>query len=381
LIKRFFSGPKSWGLVVFVFVAGVLQLPSSLSAQTRIWTTEFVDSAGTDSSLTSDAEGNLHLSYRFPVTGQLKYGFREAKTSLWFKMTVDNKGYGDFSTYIVVDSQSDPYICYSPSVLKFAHFDGHRWSVQQIDPNGGLVLYTCSLSVGSNGMPQVSWCGEGGTYLRYAVLKDGTWYAQTADMENKPGKWNSMSLDSRGLPHLSYTTAVKGQLRYSYYTGTNWIHSVVDAQSPLGEEKGMGNSIVLDSAGNPMISYYETQALKFASHTDGKWKVETIEEFPASGAAPWKSYRSKLVLGQNGNPHVGFLTPMGLEHAWRDGDHWRKELVIRQLGNIPLDCSMALDANDTLYFIYTDSNDRSLKMAVGRVVATNKGKAEQEPPK
>jgi len=143
----------------------------------------------------------------------------------------------------------------------------------------------------------------------------------------------------------------------------------------------MGNSIVLDSAGNPMISYYETQALKFASYTDGKWKVETIEEFPASGAALWKSYRSKLVLGQNGNPHIGFLTPMGLEHAWRDGDHWRKELVIRQLGNIPLDCSMALDANDTLYFIYTDSNDRSLKMAVGRVVATNKGKAEPEPPK
>lgn len=362
-LRKLFAG-LSLALVVS------LCLPVSVPAQKRSWTTDVIDSAGSESSLAVDADGNLHVSYYYPVEGQLKYGFRPAKGKRWFTMGLD-KGFGEFSTRIAIDPKGNPRICYSPNILKYASFDGRRWSVQQIDPGGGLVSYFCSLRIGPDGIPQVSWYVESGTYIRYASLKDGTWIAQTADAENKPGKWNSMVLDEKGLPHLSYVTIVKWQLRYSYYTGKAWIHTVVDSpdKSPQGEQRGMGNSLVLDVHGNPMISYYDIQSLKFAHFQDGKWKIETVEEFPSSGGlAGWKSYRSTLVLDHKGNPNIGFVTPSGLEHAWWNGKEWQKELIIGNLGNGALDCSMAIDANDNLYISYTDPADRSLKLAIGSAV-------------
>ena len=353
-----------------IILAVILCVPASLLAQKRAWTTELIDSAGSESSLAVDADGNLHVSYYYPVEGQLKYGFRPAKSARWFTMGLD-KGFGEFSTRITVDPKGNPHICYSPNILKYASFDGRRWTVQQIDPGGGLVSYFCSLRIGPDGAPQVSWYVESGTYIRYAALKNGAWIAQTADAENKPGKWNSMVLDNNGLPHLSYVTIVKWQLRYSYYTGKAWIRTVVDSpdMSPQGEQRGMGNSLVLDTHGSPMISYYDVQSLKLAHYDSGKWKIETIEEFPSSGMAGWKSYRSTLLLDHKGNPHIGFVTPTGLEHAWWDGKEWQKQLILGNLGSAPLDCSMAIDAKDNLYISYTDPADRSLKLAIGSAVS------------
>jgi len=159
-------------------------------------------------SLAVDADGNLHVSYYYPVEGQLKYGFRPAKSARWFTMGLD-KGFGEFSTRITVDPKGNPHICYSPNILKYASFDGRRWTVQQIDPGGGLVSYFCSLRIGPDGAPQVSWYVESGTYIRYAALKNGAWIAQTADAENKPGKWNSMVLDNTAPHFLSEEPIVK----------------------------------------------------------------------------------------------------------------------------------------------------------------------------
>lgn len=349
-----------------IILAAILWVPAGLLAQKRSWTTELIDTAGSESSLTADADGNLHVSYYFPVEGQLKYGFRPAKSTHWFTMGLD-KGFGEFSTRITVDPKGNPHICYSPNILKYAAFDGRRWSVQQIDPGGGLVTYLCSIRVDPDGAPQISWYVESGVYLRYASLKNGTWIAQTADAENKPGKWNSLVLDDKGLPHLSYVTIFKWQLRYTYYTGKAWIRTIVDSPdlNPKGEQRGMGNSLVLDAHGNPMISYFDVQSLKFARYIDGKWKIETVEEFPSAGMAGWKTYRSTLLLDHKGNPHIGFVTPSGLEYAWLDGKEWRKQLIIGNLSSVSLDSSMAIDSNDNLYISFTDPVDRTLKLAIG----------------
>jgi hypothetical protein len=347
----------------------LLCLPSTLFAQTWNWTTELIDNAGSDSSVVADSEGNLHVSYYFPVEGQLKYAFRQGNGTQWFKMSLD-RGYGEFFTRITADSKGNPYICYSPNILKFAHFDGHRWAVQQIDPGGGLTSYTCSVKIGRDGAPRVSWYVESGTFLRYATLKDGVWAAQTADVDNKPGKWNSLVLDDKGYPHLSYVTIFKWQLRYSYFDGKGWIRTIVDSPElhPPDMQRGMGNSLAFDTHGNPMISYYDVQSLKLAHYIDGKWKIETVEQYPSSGEmGGWKSYRSTLLLDSKGNAHIGFSTPRGVEHAWWDGNGWSTQLVLRSVGYSAFDCSMSIDASDSLYISYTDPADQSLRLAVGRL--------------
>ena len=369
MLLRFVQKPVLTIGRTFLVLMALMGSPSLVSAQKWHWTTEQIDAAGADSSLVADSQGNLHISYYFPVDGQLRYGFRGAKNSRWFKMELDH-GYGDFFTQIAVDVKGNPYICYTPFILKMARFDGRHWIVERVDPTGGDIFYACSVQVGPGGAPQVSWYRDSEpVYLRYAILKDRVWVAQTADPENMPGKWHSMTLDGKGLPHLSYVTLFKWQLRYSYYDGKSWMHTVVDSPDlhHTDDQLGMGNSLALDSDGNPMISYYDLGSLKLARFVDNKWKIEVVTQFSSTGKmAGWKTYRSRIVLDGGGNPHIAFVSPRGLEHAWREGGTWRTQLVIATSGFVVFDCGMTIDTSDTLYISYTDPADKSLRLAVGR---------------
>jgi hypothetical protein len=353
------------GASLFVILALFFLFPVGTAAQTYTWTTQVIDIEGGDSSIVVDHDGNIHVSYHYPTHAVLKYAFLPAGSSHWFTMPIDDL-LGDFLTRITVDDKGNPYICYSPKVLKFAHFDGGHWSVQQIDPGNGVVNYYCSVRVGANGDPQVSWYVESGVWLRYAVLHDGVWTARNIDAEGGPGKFNSMVLDAQGNPHVSYIGLVGVKLKYAHFDGKEWIRTIVDSQDMdrAGLDRGMGNSIALDSHGNPMISYFDTGSLKFARLQNGKWNLERIDTFPPSMPWSWRSFRSTVMLDRQGNPHIGYESVLGIKHAWWDGTKWHTQLILGPSG-ITTDGSMTMDAKDNLYFCYTDPVDRSLKLAIG----------------
>jgi len=344
----------------------LLLLPGAAAAQTWTWSTQLIDTEGTDSSLVVDRDGNVHVSYRFLTKSQLKYAFLPSGGSQWFTMSLDQM-LGDFQSRITVDEKGNPYICYTPKVLKFASFDGRRWTTQAVDPGGGVVNYYCSVRVGADGSPQVSWYVESGVFLRYAILKDGVWTAQNIDVQGTPGKFNSMILDAHGNPHVSYISLLGCKLKYAHYDGKGWIRSTLDASdlSPLGGDRGMGNSITLDRQGNPMISYFDSQSLKFAHLVNGKWKLETLDHFPQITLWGWRNFRSNIVLDRDGNPHIGYESILGLKHAWWDGSIWKTQLILAPAGTT-FDGAMDIDSNNNLYFSYTDPVDRSLKLAIGR---------------
>jgi len=359
---------RAFSILFLTFLCGVLSLlPAVVRAQTWKWTTETIDYAGDSSSLAIDRDKNLHVSYHAALEGQLKYAFRPANSTKWYTMTLDS-GIGGFSTGIAIDKNNNPGICYSPRILKFARWNGQRWLVQEISPGGGLISYTCSVIFGPDGEPRVSWYVESGTYFRYAVLKDGAWEAQTLESGGLPGKWNTMVLDSKGNPHLSYNHFPPGSQRYIYFDGKNWNRSVLDSldTSPPGGERGMGNSIVLDRAGNPLISYYSVDSLRLARFANGKWKIETVQDLPSFGNWGWKDFRSTIVLDSHGRPHIGFESLLGLEHTWWDGQQWQTQLIVSSPGRAFFDNSLVMDSNDVLYIAYTDPVDHSLKLVTGR---------------
>ena len=73
-----------------------------------------------------------------------------------------------------------------------------------------------------------------------------------------------------------------------------------------------------------------------------------------------RSFRStQIVLDQNGNPHIGYQSSLGLKHAWWDGTRWNTQLIVAPAGTT-FDGAMAIDSQDNLYFSYTDGGDRSL---------------------
>jgi len=358
---------------LWITLASLVVIPASARAQTWSWNTELIDILGTDTSIVADREGNLHLAYYYAEGGQLRYGFRPAGGSQWFKMSLDHS-LGGFSSQITVDAQGNPHICYSPRILKYAHFDGRRWSVQQIDPGIGLVGYSCSIKIAVDGSPRISWFVESGSYLRYGELKDGVWMARTLDSEGWPGKWNSLGLDTKGLPYIAYSQFPWGRLKYASFDGNQWHTLILDqpGASPGDNiQRGLGASLVLDAKGNPIVCYYDLQALRLARFVDGKWQKEVIEPIPPFGPQfATKSFRITILLDSKGNPHIGFENLRGLEHTWWDGQRWHSQLIVAAAGISFFESAMAMDSNDNLYISYKDPADGVLRLAIGHPAST-----------
>jgi hypothetical protein len=349
----------------------VLFLPTLAAAQTRVWhwTLGDVDVQGVGSSIISDRDGNLHVSYYFPSGGQLKYGFRPAGGSTWYKMTLES-GLNSADTSITLDPEGNPQICSTPNSIRYARWNGKTWSTQEVDPGSGRIAFICSIQVSRDGAPMITWYLESGTYLRYAILQDGAWRASSIDGgESMPGKWNSMVLDPKELPQVAYSEWPIGQLKYARFDGKQWHISLIDApdiKHYSGGQRGMGNSLTFDANGNPLISYYDEDSLRLARLVDGHWKIETVEKIPALGKWGWASVRSKVLLDSKGNPHIGFESRLGLEHAWWDGKVWRSQLLVSVVGEPHLENSMAMDRDDNIYITFRDPGDGTLKMATGR---------------
>jgi hypothetical protein len=352
-------------LVIRLLVLLAMVVPMA-SAQNWNWTTSQIDADGTDSWLALDHQGNVHVSYR--SGGKLKYGFLPVGSAHWFTMVLEPM-LGDFLTNIAVDPKGNPYVCYTPGVLKLAVFDGQRWQLQQIDPGSPLVSYYCSVRFGEDGVPQLSWYIEANFTLRHAVLRDGVWVVRTVDHQDGPGKFNSLVIDRSGNPQLSYIGLGGPLLKYARFTGQDWIYVILEAPfkglQHSGRDTGMGNSIALDRDGNPMISYFDTSALKFVHLVDNKWKFQVVDRFEPLDKWGWRYFRTNTVLDTDGNPHIGYQGPLGLKHAWWDGSQWRTQVILAPAGNT-FDGAMTMDGKNNLYYTYTDPVQRSLMLAVGR---------------
>jgi hypothetical protein len=360
------------GGLLSLLLGTLLFVPLEARAQTWTWTSADVDLEGYGTSIQSDHDGNLHLSYYAPSGGFVKYAFLPAGESKWYKMSID-QNLGVLETGLTLDAAGNPHICYTPREIRYAHFDGHKWTKQEVDSGSGLIAYICSIQVTPSGKPMMSWYLESGTYLRFAILEGGAWMAQSIQggQGNYPGKWTSIALDGRGFPRISYSDFPIGQLKYASFDGKIWTTSLVDVPetSSQGGQRGMGNSLILDAQGQPMICYYDEQSLKMARYLEGHWQKETIEQLPNFGRWSWKNFRSSLVLDSKGNPHIGFESIQGLEHAWWDGNKWRTQLIVTSLGSPFYENAMTIDKNDVLYISYRDPGDGTLRIAIGRAAS------------
>ncbi len=344
-----------------------LLLPALAWGQSRVWTTESVDTSGMATSLAVDHDGNVHISYG-PA---LKYGFRPADQSHWFTMPIDGRGTNH--TSLMLDQQGNPHVCATYAGLRYAHFDGKKWTVDTIGSDYTMTIqYACAVAVAPDGSQYLTWYNiesVSNPHLRYGVLKDGAWMVRTLDWDMQTGKWHSMVLNSQGNPYVSYDAYVKGLLKCAHWDGQNWKIRIVDSRGSHGSDYsiGMGSSIALDLQDNPHISYYTTNELRYAQQQKDTWKIETVDTVsPDHGA---HEYRSSLIFDKNGFPHISYENLGVLKHAYWDGKGWRVE-VIASSGPVALRySSMAFDSNrDILYLCYQDAIDGALKVAIGRFI-------------
>jgi hypothetical protein len=363
--------------------------------QARQWTTETVDADGISMSMVTDKAGNVHMSYLFNG-GIVKYAFRPAHSAQWFTMEIPGtqaEGHNTMPTRMGLDPDGNPHVCFTPGVLKYASFDGKQWSVQQIDPGSGLIEFTCSFGFAPDGTPHIIWYqygapgGSNYLHLKHAFLQKGVWLARTVDFENQTGKWNSMTMDAQGRPHITYDSFIKGELKYGSWDGKEWKISVVDSREFNANEtagagaynRGMGNTGVVNRDGKGQVSYEYLDAALYAWQTDTGWKIDTIDHISTSGS--WLGYRTRQVLGPDGNPYVVYEDGGSVKLAFWDGSRWHKQTVVPAAFDRHRFSDIAIDQEGTIFVAYRDGTDGSVKVTVGRLQTQPQSRQGQDSPK
>ncbi len=363
---------KVWSATTALVTAAILLLGTVGSALERKWTVKEVG-RGITTSLVVDGNQNLHIAY-LADDARVYYGFHPAGSETWFSIPVvpSTTTHGTRNIYprVTTDKHNMPHLCVAAGTLNYVTLQDQTWSSQEIDPGSGTHSYHCSVAIGPDGAPHLSWYHEflpGGkqfTHLRHADFEDNVWVVRSVD-GGIAGKWNSMVIDSKGFPHLSYSQwSSRGGLRYAVWDGEQWNVAAVDT----GDERGYDNSLALAADGTAHISYFDQTKLKYAYQKEGKWVIETIgsvrDGFDFYGGS------TALVLDSHGLPHVIYGDFGAVREVAWDGKQWQTEVIVTGGVQQYLNVDAAIGPDDTLYVSYPDANDGMVKVAIGKPAAT-----------
>jgi hypothetical protein len=348
------------------------------------WHSETADDSphvGFYASLALDSVGTPHIAY---LGSGIKYAYRTP--SGWISETVDDLGVGFETLSFAVDAVGNPHIAYSTSrdgnQVKYAHrVEGH-WLTQTVSAGGWLP----SLALDASGVPHISYTGDDNN-LYYARWTGSVWAIQVVDVSRQVWQ-NKIAIDRSGAPHIVFRADDRG-LVYVHRTGSTWISQTIysepatdislaldqadvphvtfvvsDAELKYANAKAgywvaqtvdraWWSSLVLDSSGNPRISYQWDNNLKYAQWTGSSWNIKVLDH---SGRV-WSSV--SLALDGEGAPQLSYLYdwPYGLRYARWTGNVWAIQDVASDLGWDNGSTSLALDRSGKPHIAYSDETE------------------------
>lgn len=349
-------------------------LNKQLQAQSDTgWHVEVVDDGkgedvGRFSDLAIDNMGNLHIAYYDEQKKSLRYAFRGPQKR-WDIMTVDPQKAGTYVS-IAVDALGHPHFAYNSPFetgLHYATWDGKDWHRFLID--GDATDHFISMQLDSKGNPYISYYrevypdGSYALYLKYAHFDGKTWYVETVDHRMHTGKFNSLALDANGYPHIAYWEQEAGDLRTVRWDGSHWQFGTADTRRATNDYVGLGNSIALDSDGNPGIAYFDTSAktMKYAWQKDGTWHNEVVDQL--SGLWVFND-RVSLKIDSHNHPHIAYSDHGigAVKYASKDDTGWHVDAVENR-SHVTGYPSLSLGKDERPYIAFYDLNDGQLRLA------------------
>jgi hypothetical protein len=228
------------------------------------------------------------------------------------------------------------------------------WVLEFVDgsPSVGINVgaYT-SIAVEPFGVAHISYYDIANGDLKHAWRTETGWLTEVVDSVGNVGLWTSIALDRHNFPNISYYDQSKGVVKWAWYCG--FCESVIQWRIEVVDTVGSGGgqtSLVLDAAGNPHVSYYDSNhnVLRYAVRASGGWKKETV----AGGG-----FYNALALDRLGNPHISyqesFLNQWSLMYASLTGTtSWSTESVDAHGLFVGAYNSLALDARDFAHIGY-----------------------------
>jgi hypothetical protein len=195
------------------------------------------------------------------------------------------------------------------------------------------------------------------TFAPNMIVKATThWNLQTIDSNNW-GTDSCLVLDTAGNPHISFSK--NQELMYASLIGSAWDKQSV---AKIGDLSSTFSSLALDSSGKPHISYfYEkgfssggnvifTTELMYANWNGVQWNIQNVTQVD-------RIQRCSLKLDSVGNPLICYDTNSGLKLTSWNGVGW----ITQQVGDFGGGASLALDSEGNPHICY--DNDGGLVYA------------------
>lgn len=165
-----------------------------------------------------------------------------------------------------------------------------------------------------------------------------------------------MVLDSSGNPHISYFDGTNEDLKYATRLGQVWSTSTVTSSGRTGSRP----SIALDPAGHPHIvfEYITMTGISYAAFSGSSWTVMGLDWLNLVGDD------SSIAVDSSGRPHFAYYyeTDGDLRYLTLDGVSWSSSTV-DSAGNVGYFVSMALDSSQNPHVAYNDFTNGKLKYA------------------
>ena len=362
------------------------------------WQKERVDNTipvGNEVSIMLDAQQRPHIAYQDSVNQDLYYAFRDesgwhsarlvhlgvvgrfnniALTNLGVAITYFDETQGEIDILfgavgsltfglpqrvaqtatlgqhgLAVNSQGRPRVSYHDSVngdlmLASQQISG-AWTSETVGDMGNVGV-TSSLAYDSNDVPHIaaSVFYENRYFLNYYTFNGSTWQDEgvAANVNLSVGQYHDLTVDDNGRATIAYIDSTNRSLKLARRESLfNWQTETIDTTN-VTRVGGIG----VDAAGEPIVSYYESDYGDLVVSSGGSdWQTRIVYD---NNAQP--NYLPSLALNGH-SPAVTFHTkatqPNSTQLAGWDGTAWADDLV-----------TLGADATVSSPLVY-DGNGRS----------------------
>ena len=341
------------------------EAPGDSSPAEAKYTWEFstVDDNGIKPTLAIGGGGEPHIAYMLEaMPGFVNHGV--LGPSGWDISTV-SEGYFYGPLDIKVDEEGAPHVVWHNHDNEdgaYAILVDGRWDVQGID-HPGHDGWDPTLAIDSEGRPHYASIDPSQSGIEYATVDEGAWKVEEVGSGPVPYEFGTgIILDPQGRPHVVWFDEESAALKHAVKDAGEWDISTIDGDGDVGRFP----SLVMDSLGNPAVTYYERVTsseghIKYARWDGSQWTTQRVGKLDAVFLGHFGARRnSALVLDEDDYPIVAYSDQEVMKLAWWDGSQWNLETVLTAADS-PLgqQVSLGLDSRGVLHLTFMEATPKT----------------------